>query len=155
MSDWILAFTTMIGAAIYLRATVELPQLLVGDAVGPQFFPALVGCGLLLSGVLLMVEAWRKPATAGQFRFASPQDGARKVQIILAVMTVWTIVYYAAFEPVGYIPSTIVYLFCLLSYFNRTAWWKNALYTLGFTAVSYLIFADFLNVVLPSGILPL
>jgi len=47
MGDWVLAICTAIGAVVYLNADSKLPQLQVGDPMGPQVFPALIGIGLL------------------------------------------------------------------------------------------------------------
>jgi putative tricarboxylic transport membrane protein len=68
-------------------------------------------------------------------------------------MTAWTAVYYAAFEPVGYIAATLVYLFGLLSVFQRGRWVLNLVYACAFTAAVYLVFGSLLHVVLPAGIL--
>src|SRR5579863_5912627 len=93
MADWILAVCTVIGAVVYLKADSKLPQLQVGDPMGPQVFPALIGIGLLGSALLLMVETWRKrhrPAAQPQ---PDPGLGSRDARIhglILAGMVLWT-----------------------------------------------------------------
>jgi putative tricarboxylic transport membrane protein len=149
MADWVLAFLTVVGALIYLRATANLPHLEFGDTLGPQVFPAVVGIGLVASGLLLMVETWRKrPVIVG------PSIGVEKrqqhrTQVILAVMVAWTAAYYAVFEPIGYIAATILYLFPMLTYFHKTHWWMNLGYAVAFTTVAYLLFANFLHVALP------
>ena len=68
-------------------------------------------------------------------------------------MLAWTALYYVAFEPVGYIVSTLVYLSALLIFFHRVNPLINLGYAAAFTAVAYLLFTNFLQVVLPSGIL--
>ncbi len=156
MPDWILAFSTVVGAVIYLRAVFALPRLLVGDAVGPQFFPALIGIGLLASGLLLMFETWRKASTIGTAPDEIPEHdaaGQRHVPLVLAVTALWTALYYAAFEPVGYVVATLVYLIPMLCYFHRAKLWVNFACGIGFTALFYTVFARFLGVVLPSGVL--
>ena len=65
MADWILAICTAVGAVVYLYSDSKLPQLQVGDPMGPQVFPALIGIGLLGSALLLMLETWRKHQAAG------------------------------------------------------------------------------------------
>lgn len=149
MDHWLLAIITIVCSAVYLRATFQLPKLFVGDAVGPQFFPALIGAGLLVSGVLLAFEAWQKQAASTALPIQAPQPEQRRANIILVAMAAWTTLYYTAFEPMGYVLSTVVYIHVLLSYFHRVAWWRNALITAGFTASAWLIFARFLHVMLP------
>jgi putative tricarboxylic transport membrane protein len=153
MGDWALAICTVIGAVVYLYADSKLPQLQVGDPMGPQVFPALIGIGLLASGLLLMAESWRKKTSrkraAGE---APPLDSAGRHQLILAGMALWTALYYLAFEPAGYLVSTLVYMFALLACFNRGRWWVNAACAVGFTLASYAVFTRFLQVNLPPGV---
>ena len=127
---------------------------MLGDVVGPRFFPELVGCGLVLAGLLLLYEAWQKQAQKSNAAQALDIKKDGKAEIIIVFVALWTIVYYVSFEPVGYIVSTLVYIFCLLCYFHRVKWWHNAIYTVMFTGVAYAVFDKFLNVVLPSGVLP-
>jgi putative tricarboxylic transport membrane protein len=77
----------------------------------------------------------------------------KKLGLILAAMVIWTIVYYTAFEPVGYIVSTVGYLFGLLLFFNPGKYVKNALISAIFTAAAYVTFAKFLGVAMPAGVL--
>jgi putative tricarboxylic transport membrane protein len=72
---------------------------------------------------------------------------------MLVAMAAWTLVYYVAFEPAGYVLATAVYLIGLLSVLNRGRWIVNLAVTLGFTVVSYIVFAKLLGVALPSGVL--
>jgi putative tricarboxylic transport membrane protein len=153
MADWILAICTAIGAVVYLNADSKLPQLQVGDPMGPQVFPALIGIGLICSALLLMVETWRKhgPSSARP----RPDRGVpelRHHQIVLAGMVLWTALYYLAFEPIGYLVSTLVYMFVLLAWFNRGRWLVNAACALGFTLAAYAVFIRFLQVALPQGV---
>ena len=120
--------------------------------MGPQAFPALVGIGLLVSGLLLFGEIWRRRRSAGTMAVAA-DPVERRSRGILAAMTAWTALYYFAFERVGYLIATIVYLFALLAFFNRGRWWMNAACAAGFTFAAYALFTFFLQVVLPRGIL--
>ena len=89
------------------------------------------------------------PAAPG-IAVARPAAGQ---QLVLVAMVVWTALYYVAFEPVGYILSTLIYLSALLFYFHRVNPLINLGYAAAFTAVAYLLFTNFLQVVLPPGIL--
>ena len=73
--------------------------------------------------------------------------------LLLAGLVAWTALYYAAFEPAGYVIATLVYAFGALLFFHRSRWYLNLLIAMGFTAVAYLVFAEGLNVVLPAGLL--
>lgn len=153
MGDLLLGVCVIIGAAVYLHADANLPVLQNGGPMGPQAFPALVGIGLLVSGLLLLGETWRRRRAAG-FAPAAPADPIeRRSRAILAAMTAWTALYYFAFERVGYVVATVVYMFALLAFFNRGRWWVNAASAAGFTLAAYMLFTSFLQVALPRGIL--
>jgi putative tricarboxylic transport membrane protein len=154
MKDIILAVGVIAGSAVYLRAALNLPQLSIGDPLGPQIFPSLIAIGLALSGGLLLIEVLRKRASAVPAdHVPHHRHSSRHEYLLLTGMVVWTAAYYAAFEPVGYIPATLVYLFGLLSVFQRGRWVLNLVYTCAFTAAVYLVFGHLLHVVLPAGIL--
>ena len=151
MGDVLLGVCVIIGAAMYLYADANLPVLQNGGPMGPQAFPALVGIGLLVSGLLLLGETWRRRRAAG-FAPAAPADPIeRRSRAILAAMTAWTALYYFAFERVGYVVATVVYMFALLAFFNRGRWWVNAASAAGFTLAAYMLFTSFLQVALPRG----
>jgi putative tricarboxylic transport membrane protein len=150
LGDWALAVCTVLGAAIYLHADSRLPQLQIGDPMGPQVFPALIGIGLLASGLLLAAETRRKRRRAGDVTPADP--AGRQHQLILIGVVMWTALYYLAFEPVGYLISTLVYMFVLLACFNRGRWGMNAACAVGFTLAAYAVFVELLQVALPPGV---
>jgi len=162
MPDLVLSVFAITGALIYLRAAMSLEKLQVGDALGPQVFPAIVALCMLGSGLLLAWETWRKRMKPESSAAPAPEPGNRthaaadnRRDLVLVAMAAWTAIYYAAFEPVGYIPSTMIYLSALLFYFHRVNPLINLVYAAVFTAVAYVLFSDFLQVVLPSGILQL
>src|SRR5258708_5011902 len=127
MADWILAVFVVTGALIYLRAAMSLERLQVGDALGPQAFPVIVAICMLASGLLLAWETGRKQGSPDAPAPLAPNSAVataapteqRQQHLVLVAMAAWTALYYVAFEPVGYILSTMIYLSALLLYFHR------------------------------------
>jgi putative tricarboxylic transport membrane protein len=156
MRDWVLAIAAVIGGLVYLYADSKLPLVRIGDPLGPRIFPAIIGTGIVLSGLLLMVEIRKRRAAAAQAVEAAVVPHPRKHERpgVLIGMLVWTALYYLAFEPVGYLVSTVIFLLGLLAVFNRGRHLTNLAVALGFTAVAYTIFDRFLAVPMPEGILP-
>ena len=115
---------------------------------GRAHFRRLVGILLLISAGLLALETRRGHQSAGG---RMPRAPVHPTMPVLADMLIWTIGYYAAFEPAGYIIATIVYLFGLLCLVQRRAAQDNALIAVGFTAVAYGVFSQLLDVQLPPG----
>ena len=166
-----LALCVIAGALVYLYSDLHMPVMRSGDPLGPRAFPALIGGGLLFAGALLLVETYRKARAQAASRVpteaatrvpteAAPRthDEVRKGRhqtVVLLAMVVWTALYYTAFEPVGYLVSTAVFLGGLLSYFHRGHYRTNLLVALGFVVIVDLVFSRLLNVPLPAGILSL
>jgi putative tricarboxylic transport membrane protein len=72
---------------------------------------------------------------------------------VIVSVTVWTGVYYLAFDRLGYILATAVYLLALTAWFNRGKWVANVLTSALFAGLSYWMFVA-LDVNLPKGVLP-
>lgn len=151
MTDRVIFVCTIVVAAVYLYATTLIPTLEIGDPLGPKAFPRLLGICLLIGAGLLLVEMWRERKTrprpapgteAAQWRYAG----------VIAAVTVWTGIYYAVLENLGYVVATTVYLLALAAWFNRGKWTANVAGTVLFSVLSYLLFV-MLDVTLPKGVL--
>lgn len=140
-------------AAVYLYATEQFPALHLSDPLGPQAFPRLLGIGLVLTAVALLVETLRARKTGS----AAGQDEAsgewRDYAAVVGAI-VWTALYFAVFEPLGYAISTSIYLLALMAYFRRGRWVSNGITAVLYGFGSYLIFTKALLVALPAGLLP-
>jgi putative tricarboxylic transport membrane protein len=154
-ADLWLAATIIVVAAIYLRVDFALPSARIGDPLGPKAFPALVGGGLILSGLLLVLETWSKRRRLQETRVEPRSRDQRHVALVLVGMIVWTGIYYYVFETLGYPIATPIFLLGLLSYFNRGRYVTNVLVAVCFTAAVYLLFSILLGVPLPTGPLDL
>ena len=149
MTDRVIFVFTVIIAAVYLYATTLIPSLEIGDPLGPKAFPRLLGITLLIAAGLLLLEIWKER------KAAKPAPGEelaawRYAGIIIGV-TVWTGLYYAAFDKLGYIIATVLYLLPLMAWFNRGKWVANVLTTVLFAVGSYIMFVK-LDVNLPRGV---
>ena len=152
VTDRVILVCTVIVAVVYLYATTLIPTLEIGDPLGPKAFPRLLGIAMLIAAGLLLVEILKdrkagvKPPPEGelaQWRYAG----------VIAGVAVWTAIYYAAFEKLGYVVATSVYLLALMAWFHRGKWVANVLSSLLFAGLSYWMFVA-LDVRLPRGILP-
>ena len=154
-ADAALAAVAIVGAAAYLLLDWNLPSARIGDPLGPRAFPALIGAGLVLSGLLLFLETWKKRRIAASGP-AEPRSAEQKhVALLLAGMVAWTALYYLSFDRLGYLIATPLFILGLLSYFNRRRHAVNLVVAAGFTIVVYLLFSTLLGVPLPAGPLPI
>ena len=67
MADWVLSVLVVAGALIYLRAAMSLEKLQVGDALGPQVFPAIVAVCMICSGLLLASDLAREECVKARY----------------------------------------------------------------------------------------
>lgn len=151
-TDRVIFVCTLILAAVYFYATAQIPSLEIGDPLGPKAFPRMLGIGLLITAGMLFMEMWREKKT--QAPSASSEPGDRRHYFIVAAVVVWTGLYFAVFEWLGYILSTAVFLIVLTAYFNRGKWVANVLTSVLFGIGGYVMFSKLLDVNLPRGILP-
>lgn len=145
-----LACITSVGAAVYLYGTslLHVPDMV--DPVGPTTFPYLIGICLLLCAGGLVFEGVSKGRVARQSNGIREKTPISDYIVSLGTI-VWTLLYYAAFSHAGYVISTAVFLFGLMTIFHRGHLVTNLLVSLGFSVVSFVIFTRFFEVMLPSG----
>ena len=150
MADRVIFVTTIIIAAVYFYATTLIPSLEIGDPLGPKAFPRLLGGFLLIAAGLLFLEMWKERGQRAPQTDSNEAGKWRHGWVIVGV-TAWTGVYYLAFERLGYILATTVYLLALMAWFNRGKWVANGLTAVLFGVLSYLMFVK-LDVNLPRGV---
>ena len=73
----------------------------------------------------------------------------------VGAVALWLLGYYLALEPLGFILSTIPFLFGLMAYFNRGHWLTNAIVAILFPVVLDLIFSRVLGMAPAPGLLSL
>jgi len=149
------AFVVMIG--------LKIPLGVATDPLGPRTFPVALGAGIALCGVLLVVGMLlfrRAPAGAGPGLLADmdPEDEAAAdagpfslTRLVGAVAV--TAAYLAAFEPVGYLPSTWVYVLALMLLHGGARGRSLVTTPPIVTLVLYLTFKFGLKIPIPEGIL--
>ncbi len=152
MVNVILAVVALGIAALYWFGIAAIPTMMFGDVLGPTAYPYLLM--ILLTGVagLLLIEGLRQkdwaPARAN-FRSFLREDG---LTFVLAAGTI--LAFFLLFRPLGYLLSTLVFLLVSMLVLYRGPRWIPVVVTLGFSAVSYLIFVHAFGTQLPRGVLP-
>jgi len=152
MTDRVIFFCTIIVAAVYFYATTLIPSIEIGDPLGPKAFPRLLGAFLLVGAGLLYIEMWKARAT-GTAPSRRDEAAAWREAGVIAGVAVWTALYYAVFDRLGYVVATAIYLLALMAWFNRGKWVANVLTAVLFSGLSCWMFVK-LDVNLPMGVLP-
>lgn len=150
VSDFTLALVLLALAAAMTIGAMSFPPM-PGQAFGPRLFPNLIAAGFAVCAVVLILRA----AKAKQLKLAvvTPdwwnEPGRRgNLLILLGSIVAHTLLV----EPAGFIVATFAMLVVLMKRLGAS--WRATLFAsfLG-TAVTYLLFAYWLRVPLPAGLL--
>jgi putative tricarboxylic transport membrane protein len=152
-ADRVIFVCIIVLAAIYFYATEQIPVPDIGDPMGARAIPRLLGFALLAAGGLLLLEM-RLAAKDKQTKEGVSDPVDRRPYIAVGAAVVWTGIYFAAFEWLGYAIATSVYLGVLMACFNRGKWKANLSTAVLFSFGSYLVFTKLFGSQLARGILP-
>lgn len=129
-----------IAVAVYSTTALNLGSI---HAPGPGLFPFVSGAGTALLCVFWLVSN-RKYVTECEPLWAERSY----IQPLLAVAI--TCAYAALMEPIGYIPSTLVFLVAWQKIIEREKWPKTIIIAVVATAVMYGLFVYLLGTSLPE-----
>ncbi len=117
---------------------------------GPGFFPVVIGATFsLLSLVLFLTALSRKiqPAEIGRF-WKSRHSWKKVIPSLLSL-----VFYLMALNYLGYLVTTMLFIFYLLKYVGKSKWVFSISIALLLTVASYAVFRIALRVPLPRGVL--
>jgi putative tricarboxylic transport membrane protein len=151
-SDRIIFVAILILAAVYFYAIEQIPSLQIGDPMGAKAIPRVLGIALLVTAGLLLMEMKFAAKDETAENTSPPED--RRHYLAVGAVVIWTGLYFAVFEWLGYAIATTIYLYVLMRYFNRGKWKANVLTSVLFSFCSYLVFTKLFGTQLAPGILP-
>jgi hypothetical protein len=140
-----LLFLVFTGAILVM--ILRSPTHQVSSGPGPFFFPVIAA--LLLGGLSLALLI--KGVRQDESRRKAIQGKRMTGRIIWIVM--WSALYGATIEPLGYLLSTGVVTFALLAYFNRRGWVFNISLSVVTPISIFILFDTLLKAPLPKGFL--
>ncbi len=147
--DLTLAGIIIVFAGAFIAGAFMIDQpVTTFSAVGPRAFPIMIGIGMLLSGVWLGLQTWRRQAAA--FKFSDLEEIDWKTWGATALVF---LIYILIFEPVGYLISTAVFLFVVARVLGSHAWLRDAIVSVTISLAIYYFFNGLLKVGLPKGLL--
>jgi putative tricarboxylic transport membrane protein len=153
MADRVIFVCSILIVAVYFYATAQIPSLEIGDPLGPKAFPRLLGIALLFTVGLLFFEMRRaRKVDAGKDQHTPQED--RGHYFVIAAVAVWTAIYMAVFEWLGFVIATTVYLLAMMAFFHKGKWLSNVLTSVLFSVITYVLFTKVLGVTLVRGLLP-
>lgn len=147
--DFTTGMLAIVVGIIYLSAILWFPEARAGDATGPRFFPVLIGSICVIAGAVLCLVDRKKKSDFVRWGFRED----KKIWKMIAICTVLGVAYGLILEPLGYLLSTALFLFCILLLVNKGRLVQNICFAVGFPVVTYLGFAVWLQLSLPRGII--
>jgi putative tricarboxylic transport membrane protein len=135
-------------ALLGLAAVALASRLREGTSTGgpgTRFLPVLVGVIVLLLGAALAL----RPSLSGPATEPLESGGARRGAWTLGAVLAYVI----GFERLGFVLATIPFLAVLLIVYGERRWPVVLAVALGATGVTYALFAVWLGVPLPEGLL--
>jgi putative tricarboxylic transport membrane protein len=148
-SEDILLGIGTIGVAIvvlFQAQNIFVPRFFSG-VIGPDVFPFSAAYALAVVGGFLIVRTLRRPHDEIQ-KTEQPLGAPRRPLLILACLIG---LYLLAFEVLGFVLSTFLFLALVFRFLGEQKIWKIALISAVTSGVVMLIFAELLNVNLPMG----
>lgn len=132
-------------------------DLLLGKQIGPGFLPRVASAGMILMGVLLIIDELRSGSILegdGAIAVVEEQtkDEVKKTHRKLIIVGILTPVACLLFPILGLLPALTILAFVLSAFVERMPKIKSAIVALVTFGVLYLIFIVVLQVPLPFGI---
>jgi putative tricarboxylic transport membrane protein len=142
---------------VVIALTEKIESGVYTDPLGPRVFPYALGVGIAVCGLLLGVGAlFRWQAEQAGFLSDAAEEEVKRgpfspTRLVGAVGA--TAIYVAAFEPVGYLIATPLYVAAIL-FIHGGAPQRTVIFApVVITTVLYLMFRFVLRIPVPSGVL--
>jgi len=140
-----LIFLLLAGAIAAMILHAPAVQETVGP--GPFFFPTISAFLIAGLSLTLLLKSAREPGRL------PPQGAAagKKMWRRIFWIVLWCAIYTATLERFGYILSTALTTFALLSYFTWRAWVFNIIASLATPVLIFFLFNVLLKIHMPKG----
>ena len=152
--DVLVAVGVLAFGGYFLQGAFKVPLVSGYDRIGPRFFPYLVAAGLLLCGVLLLIQALRGQVAAPEAA-EDVDPGAPADWKAVLILTVALLIDIFLIERIGFVLSSAILFWGVCLGFGSRRYLRDSLSGFGLALVAYLTFTRLLDLNLPAGILPL
>lgn len=149
--DTLTGIIAVLVGAVYTVTALSLPEMRMGDKLGPKIFPLVVGIGSVVAGLALILGD-RKPGKQSKktdFGFVEHKD----IWFKILLTTVVGIVYGLVMDKLGFLIPTTLFMLFITTLINKGRLVQNAILSLAFSVITYGVFAVALQLSLPRGFL--
>lgn len=157
--DVILGTILTVSSAVffYMSFSIRIMKEPVSVTDTARFFPQLVFGALIPVGIAMAlmgvrkIKANRASAPTGQALADSVQALERGIVVLVSIAVFITLM-----EPIGFIPTAIVYMVFSMLFMSTKDGWKPVIYVVTAVIVAiacFFLFREFVYVELPTGLL--
>ena len=136
---------------VYLITAMLLPEMRMGDKLGPKLFPSIVGVAAMISGIILILQDIRPGKASKKPDFGFVKNKELWLKILLT--TVVGIVYGLVMDSLGFIVPTTLFMLFISMLINKGRLVQNIIVAFSFAVICYGIFGVALQLSLPRGII--
>ncbi|MCT4619979.1 MAG: tripartite tricarboxylate transporter TctB family protein [Marinisporobacter sp.] len=143
---------TLIIALIYGFMAYTLPKAAIGNPMAPAMYPLILAGALGVLGIILIIKSdLRKSIASFEILKKEATDQDRLNAKMITKTCCFALLYTIAFDHLGYVISTFIFLQMMLILINGKEKWKvNTLVALFFSVGIYMIFSKLLGIYLPQ-----
>lgn len=141
----LLGIALVVAGLLFFWGTTEIHVAPSYSKVGPRVFPFAIAFGLVLLGVLYLIESWRGIQT--------PQDEHPASSLPVFIISAAIVLDALLFEWLGFIlSSTLLFLLVAIGFGSRS-YARDLALGFALAVVAYITFVHGLGLSLPAGIL--
>lgn len=147
-------------AVVYTILAFNIPpSSFTTAAVGPSVFPIAIGVMLAVTSLALLFNGLLEARASSAERHEGIGSGVlhepeenheqslKKLLVVIALLFGYICLFFA----LGYVLSTILFIFSTTLYLERKHWKRNLIYSIVFPVIVFLLFNHVLSVYLPTG----
>ena len=136
---------------------VQVPSTVKVRALSPDFWPLLISCGVILSAVFLIFEAYFMPAPAtedddeadeaAQYQLATLPAALRTIILIFGLFA-----FYFSLTTLGVVAASVVLLCAMMLFYDERRYVLIIVLSICIPILLYLFFRHVASVPIPLGI---
>ncbi len=136
---------------VYSITALRLPQMAMGDRLGPKIFPYFVGIVTIITGIAMILQDRNPEKRSKKVDFGFKEH--KNVWIKIGLLTIAGIIFGLVIDGLGYMIATALCMFFVSMLINRGRLVQNTVIAVLFSVVTYFVFGVALKLSLPRGII--
>jgi len=136
---------------VYSITALRLPQMAMGDRLGPKIFPYFVGIVTIITGIAMILQDRNPEKRSKKVDFGFKEH--KNVWIKIGLLTIAGIIFGLVIDGLGYMIATALFMFFVSMLINRGRLVQNTVIAVLFSVVTYFVFGVALKLSLPRGII--